>query len=160
MIHCHAAIKDKAFALPAAVFLRDILKIFQNATLQMVDLVKALGLHQRACFLAADAAGAEHRQFAWTRSIIAAGQGGGPFGKFAKAVGFRINRAAETANGCFIAITGVDHHHIGIIDQRVPFGRIDIGAGGLCRADIRTAHGDDLALQPHLHTQESLFARE
>ena len=91
---------------------------------------------------------------------MAAGQFGSPSGKLAKAVGFRINRAAKTANGCLIAIACVDHHYIGIINQRVPIGRFNIGAGGLCGPNFRAAHGDDLALQPHLHAQECLFSRK
>ena len=40
MIHRHTAIKDKALALPAAGLLRNLFKIFQDAALQVVNLVK------------------------------------------------------------------------------------------------------------------------
>ena len=38
----HAMIKDKAFALPLALLFRHLLKIFENAALQMINFAEAL----------------------------------------------------------------------------------------------------------------------
>ena len=157
LIDRHPAVKDKALALPAAVRLRHILEIFQDAALQVIDLVEPHILHQRAGLLAADASGAEHGQL--FRPVRIGRQLRGPFGKFAKAVGLRVDGAIKGADRGFIGVAGVDHHHIRIIDKTVPVARLDIGAGGSRRADLGPAHGDDLALQPHLHSQEGLVRR-
>src|SRR3974390_1982070 len=55
-----AFVEDKAFAAPAALGLRHLFQIFQDAALEVIDLGKALRQQERACLLAADAAGAEH----------------------------------------------------------------------------------------------------
>src|ERR1700720_150561 len=56
-----ALVKHKAFAAPAALGLRHLFQIFQNAALEVVDLVKPAREQVGAGLLAADAAGAEHR---------------------------------------------------------------------------------------------------
>src|SRR5579872_3066721 len=54
-------VEHKTFAAPAALGLRHLFKIFQDAALEVVDLGKAAREQMRARLLAADAAGAEHR---------------------------------------------------------------------------------------------------
>ena len=85
---------------------------------------------------------------------------GRPGRKFTKIVGLGIDGTTKTADGGFIAVARIDHHHIRIINQRIPVGRLDIGAGGLRRPDFGAAHGHNLALQPHFHAQECLFWRK
>src|SRR5689334_11565831 len=54
-------VENEALAAPAALAFRDRLQIFQDAALEVIDFGKALRQQQRACLLAADAAGTEHR---------------------------------------------------------------------------------------------------
>src|SRR5262245_18184623 len=56
-----ALVEHKTFAAPAALRLRYLFQIFQNAALEVIDLGKAAREQMRARLLAADAAGAEHR---------------------------------------------------------------------------------------------------
>src|SRR5690242_6022617 len=59
-----ALVEHEALAAPSALGLGDLLQIFQDAALEVIDFGKALGQQQRARLLAADAAGAEHRDLA------------------------------------------------------------------------------------------------
>src|SRR5262249_38316760 len=54
-------VEHEALAAPAALGLRHLFQIFQDAALEVIDLRKSLRQQQRAGLLAADAAGAEHR---------------------------------------------------------------------------------------------------
>src|SRR3954471_13039709 len=56
-----ALVEHEAFAAPAALGLRHLFQIFQDAALEVIDLGKAARQQMRARLLAADAAGAEHR---------------------------------------------------------------------------------------------------
>src|SRR5262245_16419092 len=56
-----ALVEHEAFAAPSAFFGRDLLEIFQDAALEVINLGKTLREQVRARLLAADAAGAEHR---------------------------------------------------------------------------------------------------
>src|SRR5215467_2135557 len=56
-----AFVEHKTFTAPAARGFRNVLQIFQNAALEVIDLRKTQCEQQRARFLAANAAGAEHR---------------------------------------------------------------------------------------------------
>ena len=80
-----------------------------------------------------------------------------PGREFAKARRARINGALESADRHFVSVAGVDDDGAGVRDQRVPVGRRDIGARTRHRVEILDAHGDDLALQPHLHAMERHF---
>src|SRR5579863_9852663 len=59
-----ALVEDKALATPAAVMLRDMFEIVQDAALEVIDFREALRQQVARRFLAADAAGAERRDFA------------------------------------------------------------------------------------------------
>src|SRR3546814_15234434 len=59
----HAVIEHEAVAAPFGLFLRHLFKVFQDATLEVIDLVEALAEHVAGGFLAANATGAEHRDF-------------------------------------------------------------------------------------------------
>src|SRR5437879_4266013 len=56
-----AVVKDKTFAVPAALRFRDAFQVFQDAALEMIDLGEAARQQKRAGLFAADATGAEHR---------------------------------------------------------------------------------------------------
>ena len=59
----YAVIENKAVTLPARLFLRNLLKVFENSTLEVKHLLKALAEHVTGSLLAANPAGAEHRHF-------------------------------------------------------------------------------------------------
>ena len=158
MIDRDPVVEDETFTLPTAVLARDILQIAQDAPFQMVDLLKAEIPHQGAGLLTADSAGTEHGQL-FRAFIPRRGKPFGPGREITEAVRLRINGAGKTADGCFIPVAGVDHHDIRIINQRVPVGRLDIGAGAPRRLNLWPSHGDDLTLQPNLHAQKGLLGR-
>src|SRR5689334_757877 len=56
-----ALVEHEALAAPPALRLRHLFQIFQDAALEVIDLGKAAREQMRARLLAADAAGAEHR---------------------------------------------------------------------------------------------------
>src|SRR3984893_988802 len=56
-----ALVEHEAFSTPTAFRLRHLFQISEDAALELIDLGKTLREQQRACLLAADAAGAEHR---------------------------------------------------------------------------------------------------
>src|SRR5262245_56544404 len=61
MAERHAFVEHKALAAPAGFGFRHFFEISEDAALEVIDLGKAVREQQRACLLAADAAGAEHR---------------------------------------------------------------------------------------------------
>src|SRR5438477_3841428 len=54
-------VEHKTFAAPSALGFRYLFEISEDAALEMIDFGEALREQERARFLAADAAGAEHR---------------------------------------------------------------------------------------------------
>ncbi len=64
-----ALVEHEAFAAPAALRLRHLFQIFEDAALEVIDLGKAAREQMGARLLAADAAGAEHRDPAVLRRI-------------------------------------------------------------------------------------------
>ena len=57
-IDCDAMIENETVTL--IMIATAFFKIFQNATIQLVDFLKTFALHQRTGFLASNAAGAKH----------------------------------------------------------------------------------------------------
>ena len=91
----------------------------------------------------------------WNRSRLASHHAG----KSRKLSVPRIDRALERADRRLVVVARIDHRHVGRRDQVVPVLRIDIGAHDVARIGPRHAHGDDLALQPHLHPAEGHLGR-
>src|SRR5260370_37062244 len=56
-----AVLKDKTFAMPAALGFRPVFQIVQDSAFEMIDLGKTARQQIGAGLFAADAAGAEHR---------------------------------------------------------------------------------------------------
>ena len=152
----HAAIEDKAFALPGAVFLRDLFQVFQDATLQVIDILDPLADQEIGGFLASNAAGAEHCDPLVVKTVLVRLP---PGREVAEAFGFGIDSPFEGANGDLVIVPRVDHRHIGRLDQGVPICRVDVMPDPRARIDIRLPHGDDLFLQAHLHPTEGLILR-
>src|SRR3954453_5814937 len=85
-------VEHEAFAAPATLSLRHLFQIFENAALEVIDLGKAAREQMRARFLAADAAGAEHRDSAVFDRIEPFGR---KFLELAKALDAWVERAVE-----------------------------------------------------------------
>ena len=60
MINGNPIIKDKTLTFPCALLRRHLLKVFQDATLQVIDLFEALFQHKGRCLFTTYPAGAEH----------------------------------------------------------------------------------------------------
>src|SRR6478735_8764081 len=92
MTECDALVEHETFAPPAALRLRHLFQIFQDAALEVIDLGKAAREQMRARLLAADAAGAEHRDPAVLCRIELLG---GKILELAKALDLGIDRTLE-----------------------------------------------------------------
>src|SRR3954471_11519158 len=114
-----ALVEHEAFAAPAALGLRHLFQIFENAALEVIDLSKAAREQMRARLLAADAAGAEHRDPAVLCRIELLG---GKILELAKALDLGIDRTLERAHRHLEGVARVEHQRVGCCDQRVPFG--------------------------------------
>src|SRR5258708_214626 len=64
-----ALVEHETLAAPAALGFRHFFQIFQDAALEVIDFRKALREQKRARLLAANAAGAEHRDLPVLRAI-------------------------------------------------------------------------------------------
>src|SRR5687768_16986154 len=64
-----AVVKDETFAAPAALRFRHAFEVFEDAALEMIDLGKAACEQPGTGLFAADAAGAEHRDFLMLRWV-------------------------------------------------------------------------------------------
>src|SRR5690242_15911982 len=105
-----AFVEHKALAAPTARGFRHLLEISQDAALEVVDLSEPTCEQQRTRFLAADAAGAEHRDPLVLRRIKL------PRGEFLELTEGRdagINRALERAHRDLERVAGVDDKRIG-----------------------------------------------
>src|SRR5580692_12760990 len=102
-------VENEALATPAAVGLRDLFEIVQDAALQVIDLGKALREQVARGLFAADAAGAEHRDFTIPRRIEV------PCGEFLELPEARdggIDSAFEGADGDLEGVACVDDNRI------------------------------------------------
>src|SRR3981189_2957963 len=111
-----AFVEHEAFAAPAALRLGDALQIAQDAALEVIDLVEPLRQQIGAGLLAADAAGAEHRDLAVLRRIELLR---GKFLELAKTLYSRIERALERAHRHLEFVAGIDDQCIRRGNQRV-----------------------------------------
>src|SRR6516162_11079507 len=136
-----AFVEHEALAAPAAVRLVHLFQIFQDAALEVIDLGKAAREQMRAGLLAADAAGAEHRDPAMLFGIE---MPRGEIPELPEARDVRIKRAFEAAHRHLEGIAGVEHERVGRRDQRVPIGRLDIDADLPSRIGAGVAERDDL----------------
>src|SRR6478752_1050620 len=103
-------VEYEAFAAPATLSLRHLFQIFENAALEVIDLGKATCEQVRARLLAADAAGAEHRDFAVFGGIELLGR---KIFELAKAPDARVDRAVERPHRHLEGIPGVEHQRVG-----------------------------------------------
>ena len=69
MVDRCSTVEHVTSASPFAILLRDILKVFQNAALQVVDLIEPFLKHKGGSLLASDASSTKHCYFAMLRWI-------------------------------------------------------------------------------------------
>src|ERR1700749_1310833 len=102
-------VEHKAFAPPAAFGFRHAFDIFQNAALEVIDLRKAAREQIGAGLFAADAAGAEQRDFPMLCRIE---MGSDKILELAKTPDAGIDRPFERAHRDLEGIASVDHKRI------------------------------------------------
>src|ERR1700759_4224354 len=119
-----ALVEDETLAAPAAFALGDMFEIIQDAALEVKDLAETLCEQIARRLFAADAAGAEHRDFSIPRRIEMAGD---EILELAEVGSGRINRALKGADRDFKRITCIDQHRVGRSDQLVPVLGLHIG---------------------------------
>ena len=151
----HSLVEYEALTSPQTRFLGHCLQVFKDTALQVVHLLHSLLLQECSRLLAADAAGAEHRDsrlpFAAQQPVTHAAK---PVGKVAEANRLRVDRTGEGTNRDLVSVTRVDHDRVGIGDERVPISGLHVGSGVHAGIKAWLAHGDDLALNAHLHPVE------
>ena len=139
-IERNALVENEALALPAIVRLPHALEIAQHPAIEMIDLIEPQFEHQGRGFLAANAAGAEHRERTFG---MFPRQRPGKIRKLAKAMGARIERAGEAADFDFVAVARIDDDERRIVEQGIPFGRRNVSSRPPVRLDVGPAQGDD-----------------
>ena len=103
-------VEHEAFAAPAALFFRHAVQITPDAACEVIDFVKSMRQQIGAGFLAANAAGAEHRDLAMLGRIQL------PRGKILElpeTPDAGIDRAFERPHRDLEGVAGVDHERIG-----------------------------------------------
>src|SRR5882757_5781433 len=138
-------VEHEAFALPSALLGRHAFEVFQDAALEVVDLLKAARQQIGTGLFAADAAGAEHRDPAVLLRIEFAGD---EIPELPKTLDPRIDRAGKASHLDLEGVTGVDQQRVRRGDQVVPRRGIDIGPDPPGGIGGRIAERDDLLLQP------------
>src|SRR4030095_4467058 len=132
----HTFVEYKALAAPAALLLRHAFEIAQDAALEVIDLAEALRQQIGAGLLAADTAGAEHRDLAVLGRVELLR---GKFLELSKAFDAGVDRALEGAHRHLESVAGVDHQRVGRCDQLVPVCRLHIGGAPPGRVDCPLA---------------------
>src|SRR3954452_20444816 len=105
-----ALVEHEAFAAPAALGLRHLFQIFEDTALEVIDLGKAAREQMRARLLAADAAGAEHRDPAVLCRIELLCS---KILELPETPDARIDRALERAHRHLEGVAGVEHQRVG-----------------------------------------------
>src|SRR5437762_6696572 len=116
-----AFVEHETLTAPAAFGCRYLFQVFKDAALEVIDLGKTARQKQRAGILAADAAGAEHRDLPVPRRIKCLR---GKLLELPKAFDAGIECAFEGAHRKFERIRSVDHERIRRCDPRVPLSRL------------------------------------
>ena len=157
MVQRHALIEHEAF--PRQRLFRDLLQVFEDAAPQMVHRAEAILLQVAARLFAADASGAEHGDplrlllgDQWPQSPFR------PSREVAKAFRAWIEGSFEAADRCFVAVSGVDHQRVWIIDHAVPvlWIHIDAHAGPWIRSGYPHSHDLFFASRPEPSEHRSL----
>src|SRR6478672_11174358 len=121
----YAFIEHKALTAPAALFFWHAFQVFQDSTLEVIDLAKTAVQEKRAGLFAANAAGAKHRNPAMLCRVEFSRD---KFLELPKAPDARIDCALKGSHRNLEGVPGVDDERIRLRDQRVPVCGIDINA--------------------------------
>ena len=120
----------------------------------MINLFKALFEHKAGGFFATDAAGAEHRYFFVLFRVVVLAH---VLGKFAESGGLRVYRPLKATYRHFVIVAGIDHQHFRVGDDVIPVFRLDVGAHGVIRIDVRHAEGNNFFFEFDLGAVERRF---
>src|SRR6478735_4696201 len=118
-------VEHEAFAGPAAFCFGNGFEIFQDASLEVINLLEATRQHEGTGFLAPNAAGAEHRHLLVRRRIELVGD---EVPELAEPFDCRIDGSLESPDLNREPIAGVDDDETGGVEQRVPVARLHISA--------------------------------
>jgi hypothetical protein len=150
VVYGDSFVEDVAGALPLAGFGGDCFEVLQDAAFEVVDLGEALLEHVGRGLFAADAAGAEHGDFAVAGGVEV-------FADVVGEVGEGVERgsdgAGEGSDGGLVGVTGVEEEDFGVGEEGVPVVGVDVLAGAR-GVDGGVAEGDDLALELELEAAE------
>ena len=121
LINGDAVIEYETFTAPQAFVFFHGLKIFEDAAIEVIDLLKAL-LHQvvRRLF-AANTASAEHRNlavFLWIKLCI------NELWKLPERLSIGRYSILKRADAALIGIAGIDGQHIGVLQEFIPAFRV------------------------------------
>ena len=151
-IDADAFIKDKTFAL--IVVPSEEFEIFQNASVQLVDVLEALHLHERACFFAANSTSTEHDdRLGFERRVEFVNRSR----EIAEVVDVGIQRAPEGAQADLIFVSDVEKSDGAFFVQPLfELVRGDFGGGISGGVDARNPKADDFFFNFDEHALEGL----
>ena len=147
-IDADAFIKDKTFAL--IVVPSDEFEIFQNASVQLVDVLEALHLHEWACFFAANSTGTEHDdRLGFERRVEFVNR----LRKVAKVRDLGVEGALECSHANLIFVSDVEKSDGAFFVQPLfEFLGGNLGGGVAGGVDSRDPKADDLFLDFDEHS--------
>ena len=123
MVDTDALIEDIAVALPHALIVGDFFEVFEDAALEVVDMLEALFEHPGGGTLAADASGAEHGDFFVDFGVVVFID---ELWELAEAGDLWIDCPFEGAGVKFVVVAGVDEDDLWIGDEGVPVFGFDV----------------------------------
>ena len=152
-IDADAFIKDKTFAL--IVVPSDEFEIFQNASVQLVDVLEALHLHERACFFAANSTSTEHDNgLGFERGVEFMNR----LREIAEVMDVGIQRALEGAQADLIFVSDVEKSDGAFFVQPLfEFLGRNLGSGVAGGVDPLDPKADDLLLDFDEHSLKRLI---
>ena len=103
--HGHALVEHKTLAFPQAFLRWNLLQIFKNAALQVIDIFEALFEHKRRGLFATNPTGAKHRYFFMFFGIQVFAH---IRRKVAESSRLRIDRPAKSPDVAFVIVTRID----------------------------------------------------
>ena len=145
MPHADSSIEYVAFTCPCTFILRDGFEVRQDATVELIHLIKSKTLEIRGCLLASDSARAKHRDLRLVCQFVSRSN---PLRKLSERPGPWIDGTVELADSHLVVVPGIDQHDIRVGDEVVPFRRRHSVSGVVLRIDRANSEGNYLALEP------------
>ena len=151
-VHADALVEDKAFAV--VVGTPAVFEVFQDASIELMDVPKALAFHVGPRLFAAYAAGAKHHH----RLVFEGfGKFGDRLGKIPEMVDARRARAAKCPEFDFVVVAGVEERDLAaLVEPLLEGGGGQLGRSSAGWVDAFDTESDDLFLDPHQHSREGL----